>query len=123
MELRAYLYLISFLTSLFWVLWLLVVFLKNPLTGDFWVFSAFFLSLFLAITGSLTLFLFYLRRRFFKVSAVFKMLKTSVRQASLISLFIIGLLVFLSLSILNLWTISLIFVFIILLDLLLKGAK
>jgi len=120
---KIYLYAIFILTILLWLSFGATVILTDPTKAQILVFLAFFICLFLALTGSIGLLLFYLRLRFAKKGEILGHLKLSLRQAGLLSIFVIGLLVFSAFSILSIWTGSLLFVFIILLEFVLKAVK
>lgn len=117
---RVYLYFIFVLTILFWLLFGAIVYLTNPLKAELLVFLAFFTSLFLGLWGFFILILFYLKSRFGKKGLDLEYLKSCLRQGGLFSLFLISVLVFSAFSLLNIWTVSLAFVFIFLLELVLR---
>ena len=121
MLLRLYLYTIFFLTLIFWATSSIFIFYINPFKSDTTILSIFFVSLFSALFGTITLLGFYLRIKFTKKEAVFEYLKLSLRQGALIAALALGILGFFALGIFTWWTAVLFFIIIILLELILRS--
>ncbi len=120
MALRAYLYGLFFLSLAFLVTVLIIILGVNPFHTDSVNLILFFVALFFMLTSFFTLLLFYVKVKFFKNTTLRAGLKTAFLQGFIISLLLSGILVFAALNILNLWTISLYFVILILIELILR---
>ena len=117
---RVYIYTILVLTILFWLLFGVIAYLTNPLQAEISIFLAFFITIFSALWGTITLLLFYFKMRLGRKGRELESLKNSLRQGGLFSLFLICLLVLRAFNLLSIWTGSLTFVFIFLLELVLR---
>lgn len=89
MTLRQYLILMSFATALCWIAFGFVIWNVDPYLGNALVFSFFYLSFFLALTGTLSLAIFamyaYVSRRFIPL---FRIVQKSFRDSLIISFFL-----------------------------------
>ena len=103
-SLKNYLLLIFLATMLFWAAWILIILKVDPYIGGRNMIILFFISLFLSLTGLLTLIGFLLRIWFSKNELINLYLRPSVRQAILISLCIIVLLSIQILRLVNIWS-------------------
>lgn len=121
MALKIYLYGLFFLTLAFWITIGILFFTANPFKADQTTLIIFFVALFGAILTSLSLIGFYFRVIFFKNINLNIGLKCALRQGFLAAFLVVGIMVFSALNILNLWTISLYFVILILIELILKA--
>ena len=117
---KVYIYTILVLTILFWLLFGVIAYLTNPLQAEISIFLAFFITIFSALWGTITLLLFYFKIRMGRKGRELESLKNSLRQGGLFSLFLICLLVLRAFNLLSIWTGSLTFVFIFLLELVLR---
>jgi len=117
---KVYIYTILVLTILFWLLFGVIAYLTNPLQAEISIFLAFFITIFSALWGTITLLLFYFKMRLGRKGRELESLKNSLRQGGLFSLFLICLLVLRAFNLLSIWTGSLTFVFIFLLELVLR---
>ena len=117
---KVYIYTILVLTILFWLLFGVIAYLTNPLQAEISIFLAFFITIFSALWGTITLLLFYFKMRLGRKGRELESLKNSLRQGGLFSLFLICLLVLRAFNLLSFWTGSLTFVFIFLLELVLR---
>src|SRR3990170_3598781 len=113
---KVYIYTILVLTILFWLLFGVIAYLTNPLQAEISIFLAFFITIFSALWGTITLLLFYFKMRLGRKGRELESLKNSLRQGGLFSLFLICLLVLRAFNLLSIWTGSLTFVFIFLLE-------
>lgn len=94
----------TFLAALFsWTAWILVLLKLNPFESTFLALVFFFLSFFFASTSTLTLFGFYLRKLIYQTEVLNSHLNVALRQALLLTLCIIGCLIFLMLGVLTWW--------------------
>ncbi|OGF33756.1 hypothetical protein A2316_03330 [Candidatus Falkowbacteria bacterium RIFOXYB2_FULL_38_15] len=105
MTLKQYLFLMSFGAILCWVLWFLVLFFVDPGEAGIFDFIFFYLSLFLASVGSLSVLGLALRMKFSKDEVVFRAVTISFRQAAMLSFLVIGSLLLQSKNLLNWWNI------------------
>jgi hypothetical protein len=105
MTLRQYLILMSFGAILCWGIWFLVLFYIDPNTANILSFIFFYLSLFLALAGSLSVLGLALRKKISKEEVVFRMVTVSFRQATMLSFLVVGSLLLQSKNLLNWWNI------------------
>lgn len=104
MSLRHYLVLMTIGTGLSWCAWLLVLFKIDPfLSGPFGLVS-FFLSLFLALVGTLSLFGFLFRKAFSRDHVAFRHVGASFRQALFFSLVVVGALLLRGVDLFTWWS-------------------
>lgn len=103
MTFKRYLTLISFSALFSWSAWYLVIQKLNPYDSQILSLALFFLSLFFALTSTLTLGGFYLRKWFYKNEIFYSHLSIALRQSILLTLCIIGSLLFLMLGVLTWW--------------------
>ncbi len=103
MTLKSYLVGISISTALCWAAWALTIFNIDPANAGNLGLLSFFVSLFFAIVGTLTIGGFYLRLWFSKNEYYFENINISFRQAILAAFSIVGLLILQALRILNLF--------------------
>ena len=80
-----------------------IIFETDPNQIDIKIFSAFFASLFLALVSIFTLFGYFIRLRVSQKEIVYAHLGVSFRQAVLLSLALIGLLLLQATQVLNWW--------------------
>lgn len=88
MTLKKYLNLMSILTAICWLAWLVSLFWVNPEKAGIIGFVLFYFSLFMALWGSFSLVGFLLRIRFNPKSVVFVQIETAFRQAIWLSIII-----------------------------------
>lgn len=103
MKTRMYLFLLFCITLFSLGFFILILFNVNPYQSDLLTNSMFFVSLFIFITGILTLVGFYFRVKISNNEIFFSNFTPSLRQASLFSLTIVGILVLESLRVLTWW--------------------
>lgn len=103
MKTRLYLFVFFCLTLFSLGFFILILSNINPFDSDILTISMFFVSLFIFITGILTLIGFYIRVRVSNNEIFFANFKPSLRQATLFSLALIGILIFQSLKVLTWW--------------------
>lgn len=103
MTLSTYLIGITLSTILCWIAWILTIINLDPNNAGNLGFLSFFISLFFAIVGTFTVIGFYLRLWFSKNEYYYENITISFRQAILISISIVGLLVLQALRVLNLF--------------------
>ncbi len=107
MSLKKYLILMGLLTAVCWILWVVVIFNINPFEAEFLGLLLFYISLFLALLGTLSLIGFFLRTLFSKQELVFKHLGGSLRQAFFFSTLIVGTLLLKGTKLYSWWAIIL----------------
>jgi len=100
MTLGTYLLAISLATVFAWIAFFLTVFNLNPEFG-FLAYFSFFSSLTLALIGTFSLLLFYLKITLRKSEIIYGNILPSFRQGLLLALFVFGILGMRSLKILN----------------------
>jgi hypothetical protein len=115
MTLKRYLVSMAICAGLCWIGWLLVLFLVDPERAGFLGHLAFYLSLFLALTGTLALAGFIIRARI-STRAIFREVEVSFRQAIWIAAFIVFLFLFRSFQLLRWWNLGLFTAFLIVLE-------
>ena len=103
MTLSSYLIGIGISTILCWVAWILTLLNIHPYNAGNIGLISFFMSLFFALIGTLTIVGFYLRIWFSKNEQYYENITVSFRQAILISIAVLGLLGLQSLKILNIF--------------------
>ncbi len=103
MKTRIYLF-IFFCITLFSLGFFILIFSNvDPYSSDTLTISMFFISLFIFLTGLLTLIGFYLRVKFTNNEVFYANFKPSLRQATLFSLAFSGVLILNSLQVLTWW--------------------
>lgn len=123
MTLKSYLFVMSVLTTISWVIFLFVANLVNPEITNWFGFLLFYCSLFLALSGFISLLGFIIRSIVLKEKLAFRLVKVSFKQSFLVALFIIILLILKSQHLFN-WINSLLLVIIfIILELFLVSYK
>lgn len=103
MTLRQYLILMTISAVFCWAIWVSVLYLIDPTEAGFLGFAFFYLSLFLALAGTLSVLGLLLRMKFGKEGPIFKTVTISFRQATLLGLLVIGGLILKSQRILTWW--------------------
>src|SRR5574344_3091755 len=93
MTLKNYLFVMSVLTAVCWGIFMFVTGLIDPAATNWLGFLLFYLSLFLALSGTAALFGFLFRFVALKKELVFNLVKVAFTQSFLFSLFIISLLI------------------------------
>lgn len=89
-----------------WVAWLMVLFTLDPFSGGWLVLGLFYVSLFLALIGTLSLINFFLRYWWEKEKIVFRQFSIAVRQSLLITSGVIVALMLQSIRLLNIWSLG-----------------
>ena len=93
MSLRSFVILMTFATVLFWAAWLTVLFFIDPFSTNFIGFACFYVSLFFACMGLLTLIGFGIRYLMRNKIPAFRFVGISIRQAIWFSLLIVASLI------------------------------
>lgn len=107
MTLRQYLTIMLLGTILCWVSWTFVIINIDPFQNNQVGFLFFYLSLFFALLGSLSLLSFLFFRIFSrKLTPIFRHVRTSFRTACLLSLIVIILLYLQGKELLNIWNLG-----------------
>ena len=116
MTLRQYLILMAIGTILCWVAWFFIISNVNPLETGYLGISFFYISLFLALTGTFSVIVFLIRHYFIKNNMViFYHVRHTFRQGILISALITMALILLQEKLLTWWNgIILVILFVIL---------
>jgi len=105
MTIRQYLILMSVSAVFCWVIWVLALYLIDPTEAKILGFTFFYLSLFLAITSSLSVLGLLIRMKLGREELIFKIVTTSFRQAMMVSLLLVGSLFLKSKDLLTWWNI------------------
>ena len=121
MSLRNYIIGMLTATVLCWLSWLLVLFYIDPTTANIIGFLAFYLSLFFALIGSLSLVGLYLRIWLSHKEVLFAFVGPSFRQGVFLSLILIGNLLLQSFGVLKWWDAGLLIAGVSLLELYFRG--
>jgi len=93
MTLKNYLFVMSVLTVVCWGIFLFVANLVDPTATNWLGYTLFYLSIFLALSGTTALFGFIIRFVALKKELAFNLVKVAFRQSFLFSLFIVFLLI------------------------------
>lgn len=109
MNLKQYLTLMVVGTALCWLMWILVIFNIEPMSGIFALFF-FYASLFLSLLGTLSIIGLSTRVILLRKNVIFKQVRNSFRQALLLSTFFIISLILQSQRILFWWNAALIII-------------
>lgn len=104
-------------------IFLAIFFNSDPYIADVFTKTAFFVSLFLFISGFLTFLGFYLRVYFSNREVIYNNLPVAFRQAVLVSFLLTGLLALQSLRVLSLWDTIIFVVVVILIELYFRSRK
>jgi len=88
MTIRKYLFLLVFITIISWVLWFLVISFIDPSTGSALAVSLFYLTLFLGLLGTFSLFGYWLRMLTARQEMTRQRLNITLRQGILFSLLV-----------------------------------
>jgi len=92
MTLKNYLFVMGALTLFCWGIFAFVAGSIDPTVTNWLGFALFYLSLFIALSGTIALIGFFLRAVVLKKELIFNLVKISFRQSFLLSLFIVILL-------------------------------
>ncbi len=123
MTLKKQLFAIFTITLLSLGVWLAILFNTDPNKADLITRCAFFASLFVFLTGLFTFLGFYLRVYFSNREIIYNNFPIALRQSILISLIIVGLLVFSSLHVLTIWVAAIFVLAIILIEFFFKSKQ
>ena len=96
MTLRSYLIIMSLATLVCWLAWFYILWVVNPGVTNWAGFLLFYLSLFLALIGTIAIIGFFIRFIGLKHELAFRSVKSAFRQSFLFSFFIIMILFLLS---------------------------
>jgi hypothetical protein len=102
MTLKKYLNLMSIWTLIAWLCWLAAMFFINPAKTGWFGFLVFYLSLFLAITGTVTIFSFLIAARRKKIP-IFVAVNRSFWQGVWLATLVVVVLLLQGLKLLQLW--------------------
>ena len=116
MTLKKYLNLMTVLTVICWVIWVLVLVLINPQQSDLIGFVLFYFSLFLALLGTISIFGFLIRV-WLKKKPIFKQVEIAFRQAIWLGLLVSVIFVLKGLGLLRWWNALFLVLFLIFLEL------
>lgn len=104
MTLRAYLVLMAIGTLLCWVTWIFVIYNISPLTAGSLGFLFFYISLFLAMVGTISVVGFLIRRLIIQNDeAIFRQIGRLFRQSILVSGLVIVAMIMLGVHLLTWW--------------------
>ncbi len=107
MSLKVFLALIISGTIISWLTWGVILFYFNPDQASFWGFGLFYLSLFLALSGSIFLLGDWLAAKIFKNQLMIYRLKSSIRHSLLFVILILGWAFLKSHDLLRWWNLAL----------------
>ncbi|PIY78796.1 MAG: hypothetical protein COY82_00570 [Parcubacteria group bacterium CG_4_10_14_0_8_um_filter_35_7] len=116
MTLKSYLILMTISTFFCWLAWGVVLFFIDPTQAGFIGLLFFYLSLFLALTGTISLIGFFLRTLILKNEIVFRHVIISFRQAVFFSMVIVGSLFLESKDLFTWWNITFLVLFLTVLE-------
>jgi len=116
MTLKSYLILMTISTFFCWLAWGMVLFFIDPTQAGFIGLLFFYLSLFLALTGTISLIGFFLRTLILKNEIVFRHVIISFRQAVFFSMVIVGSLFLESKDLFTWWNITFLVLFLTVLE-------
>jgi len=116
MTLKSYLILMTISTFFCWLAWGMVLFFIDPTQAGFIGLLFFYLSLFLALTGTISLISFFLRTLILKNEIVFRHVIISFRQAVFFSMVIVGSLFLESKDLFTWWNITFLVLFLTVLE-------
>ena len=101
MTLRSYLITMILITAVCWLVWGFVIFTVNPETASAFGFVLFYLSFFLALSGSAAIVGFVIRFIALKKALAFRLVKDAFRQSFLLAFLISASLFLLSQNLFN----------------------
>jgi len=107
MRIKTFLFLIGLGSILSLVSWLVIIFSVDPGQAGFIGFSVFYLSLFLTLLGLIFLVGQWLRTKIFRKQIIYIRLNTSLRQAVLFALLLIGWAFLQSYGLAHIWNVIL----------------
>jgi len=116
MTLKKYLNLMTILTVICWVAWVLTLILVNPQQSDLIGFVLFYFSLFLALLGTASV-LGFLIRVWLKKKPIFKQVEIAFRQAIWLGLLVSSIFILKGLNLLRWWNALFLILFLIFLEL------
>jgi len=116
MTLKKYLNLMTILTIICWVAWVLVLVLINPQQSDLIGFVLFYFSLFLALLGTASIFGFLIRV-WLKKKPIFKQVEIAFRQGIWLGLLVLIIFILKGLDLLRWWNALFLVLFLIFLEL------
>lgn len=99
-----------------WAVWVFVIFMIDPATAGILGFGFFYLSLFLSLAGTMSVFGLLFRMKFGKEEPVFRTVTVSFRQATMLGLLVIGGLILKSVKLLAWWNIVLLVLAVLILE-------
>jgi len=123
MTLKNYLSVMSGLTIILWGLFALTMSLISPETTNWLGFLLFYLSLFLALAGTISILGFLFRFKFRHQSLIIQSVKTAFRQSFLFAFLIVSILWLLSQNLFSWLNLILLIIVISVLEFFLLGAK
>lgn len=123
MKTKLYLFLFFCLTLFSFGFFILILSNINPYESDILTISMFFVSLFIFISGILTLIGFYIRVKMSNNEVFFANFKPSLRQAVLFSLALMGILILQTLKVLTWWDALMLSLSILLIELYFQNRK
>jgi len=103
MTLRKYLIILLICTVFCWATWFCVIFYTNPYHSNWLGFGFFYLSLFVSLVGTFSIFGFLIRWVFKRQDIIYKQINVSSRQAIIFSLLIIISLIMQSQRLMTWW--------------------
>lgn len=103
-------------TLISWIAWLVVLFYINPVESGVIGFVFFYVSMFFALIGTFSLIGFFGRVWFTKEPIIFRHLGISTRQSLWFAILIVGTLLLQSADLYRWWSISLLIIFLTLLE-------
>lgn len=117
LPIRIYLWGIGIIAILGWITVAFIVFITDPYLTDIRIFVAFFTCLLIGLIGLFTLIGYFVRLAISRKEVIYAHIGVSLRQAILISLILVGLLLLQSTQVLNWWDGTLLVAAILLLEL------
>ena len=116
MSLSKYLIIMTFSAILGWIAWILVLVYVDPYKAGFVGFVFFYLSLFFALIGTLSVIGYFIRSKIHKEELTYQQVSNAFRQAILLAILVSGSLFLKSLGLLNWFNIIIFIIALVLLE-------
>jgi hypothetical protein len=104
MEFKQFIQITGISTAIAWTVWLFLIFSIDPVYATMFEFGMFYLSLLVAITGTVSGLTVAMRVKFRPETILFRHVVVSFRQAVLIGVLAVLSMIFLSKGLLNIWS-------------------
>lgn len=115
-NLKSYLFFVFSVSLISLGVWLLIIFNYDPYKADLLTIIIFFASMFIWLVGILFLIIFYLRIKLSNNEVIYANIGPSIRQAILLTVVLVGLIILKSLRVLIWWDVILLITSVLLLE-------